>query len=223
VRLALSHAWNPQALRLIFQDYVLPTRSLLPQGLMADEPGKPVIEFSPDKAKALMRQVGSGRGIRLEMVLHKEDWLLFQLFSLYAKNLKRIGIQLTLTRLERSDFARKITRGDYDLAHSGWIADYPDPDSMLHPLLSEALQREGYPNLFPCQKQDFQKRLTLARQEGDATKRQDMYRAIDRAMIGEGLIIPLYQDKRVIIFNPMIGLIRPNPMGKICLFDIQAK
>ena len=221
VRLALCHAWDPRTLKLVFQDLVLPIRSLLPPGLGDDAGGEPPIAFSLSKAQSLLRGEKASREIQLEALLLKDDGLLFQLFSLYANNLKQIGIKLKFTRLEEDALARRIAAGDFDLAYSGWIADYPDPDSMLFPILSEPLQEQGLANIAGCKRQDLQDLLIRARREGDTKKRLSLYREIDRALIADGLILPLYQDMRVIVYNRKLGSIQPNRLGRLYLFDLK--
>jgi peptide/nickel transport system substrate-binding protein len=223
VRQALAYAWDPRALKLVFQDYALPIHSLLPGNLMGEEKATPAREFSLDKAQALLKKEGLGHEIQLEMLLQKDDSLLFQLFSMYAKNLKQIGVKLRLTRLAPSAYARRVALGDYDLAYSGWTADYPDPDSMLFPVLSEQLQKQGFANAAGSNRPDLQSQLARARRESNAKKRRLIYRDIDRTLMADGLVIPLYQDKRVIIFNRKLRNIQPDPLGKFYLYDVQMK
>jgi peptide/nickel transport system substrate-binding protein len=223
VRQALGRAWDPRALKLIFQDYALPIHTLLPMNLAGAEPADHASDFSLAKAQALLKKVGLAGEVQLEMLVQQNDALLFQLLSMYAKNLKQIGIKLKLTRLEPHSYTQRIARGDFDLAYSGWIADFPDPDSMLYPLLSEQLQKQGFANIAGARRQDLRGLLTAARRERDAKKRQTLYRNLNRAVIADGLVIPLYQDKRVIIFNRKLGSIQPNPLGKLSLFDLQMK
>jgi peptide/nickel transport system substrate-binding protein len=223
IRQALGYAWDSRALKLVFQDYVLPIRTLLPKGLTADEPEALAGGFSLAKAQAILKREGIDREFQLEMLLQKDDGLLFQLFSMFANNLKQVGVKLKLTRLAPETYASRIALGDYDLAYSGWIADYPDPDSMLFPLLSEQLQKQGFANIAGAKRRDLDDLLKVARRERDAKKRQTLYRAINRAVIADGLVIPLYQDKRVIVYNQRIGHLRPNPLGKLFLFDLQLK
>jgi peptide/nickel transport system substrate-binding protein/oligopeptide transport system substrate-binding protein len=142
---------------------------------------------------------------------------------MYATNLKQVGVRLKLTRLDAQEYARRIARGEYDLTYSGWIADYPDPDSMLFPPLSQKLQQQGFATVAASGRSDLLQRLTQARHEGDAGRRLAAYRGIDRAFVGDGLLLPLYQDKRVIIFNRKLGTIRPNPLGKLSLFELRMK
>jgi len=223
VRQALGCAWDPKALKLVFQDYVLPIHTLLPKGLIKTEAAAPGSVFSMAKAKSLLKKEGLEREIPLEVLMQKDDDLLFQLFSMFAKNLKQIGISLKLTRLDADAYASRIALGDYDLAYSGWIADYPDPDSMLFPLLSEQLQKQGFANVASAKRRDLDELLKAARRERDAKKRQTMYRDIDRALIEDGLVIPMYQDKRVIIYNQRIGRMQPDLLGKFYLNDLQLK
>ena len=157
------------------------------------------------------------------MLLQKNDGLLFQLCSMYARNLKQVGIKLKLTRLEPNEYEQRIGRGDFDLACTGWIADFPDPDSMLFPLLSAQLQKKGLANIAGAKRLDLDNLLTSARRERDAKKRQALYQNLNQTIIAEGLVIPLYQDKRVIIFNRKLGSIQPDPLGKFFLYDLQMK
>ncbi|HSQ34498.1 MAG TPA: ABC transporter substrate-binding protein [Candidatus Binatia bacterium] len=220
VRQALGYAWDPRALKLVFQDYVLPIHTLLPQGLIRNDAPAPAGVFSLEKARALLKKEGFSGELQLEMLLLKDDGLLFQLFSIYARNLKQIGIHLRLTRLETKALAARIARNDYDLAYSGWIADYPDPDSMIFPLLSPQLQEQGLANIAGAKRLDLDQLLKAARCEGDAKKRETLYSDINHAVIADVLIIPLYQDKRVIISNQKVGRVQPNPLGKFFLFDL---
>jgi peptide/nickel transport system substrate-binding protein len=223
VRQALGYAWDPRALKLIFQDYVLPTRTLLPMNLAEAAPEDHASEFSLAKALALLKKEKLMGEVQLEMLVQKDSGLLFQLLSMYAKNLKQVGIKLKLTRLAPKPYERRIAAGNYDLADSGWIADFPDPDSMLFPLLSEQLQKQGFANIAGAKRRDLCDLLVAARRESDPKKRQALYRDLDRAIIADGLVIPLYQDKRVIIFNQKIGRLQPDPLGKFFLYDLQLK
>ena len=223
VRQALGHAWDPRTLKLVFQDYVLPIHSLLPRGMMTSEPARQPIGFALNRARALLKKEGFDREIQLEMLLKKDEGLLFQICSMYAKNLKQVGIKLKLTRLDAQAYEERIARGDYDLAYSAWIADFPDPDSMLFPLLSEQLQKQGFANIASAKRSDLRDLLTAARRERDPEKRRAMYRKLDLTIVTDGLAIPLYQDKRVIIFNQRIGRLQPNPLGKFFLYDLQVK
>ncbi|MBE0664784.1 MAG: hypothetical protein IH584_03110, partial [Candidatus Aminicenantes bacterium] len=223
VRKALSYAWDPRALKLVFQDYALPVQTLLPMNLAGATPKDQPREFSLAKAQSLLKKEKLADEIQLEMLMQKDDGLLLQLLSMYARNLKQIGIKLKLTRLEPNAYAQRIAKGDFDLAYSGWIADFPDADSMLFPLLSEQLQKQGFANIAGAKRQDLRDLLTAARRERGAKKRQALYQNLNRTIIADGLVIPLFQDKLVILFNRKLGSIQPNPLGKFFLYDLQMK
>lgn len=223
VRRALAHAWDPRILKLVYQDHVLPIHSLLPPGLAPAGAGaKPPLDFSLDKARQLLKQEGWTAGRPLEMLVRRQEGLFFQVLSMYARNLKQAGVPLRLTRLEPDEYSRRVAANDYDLAYSSWIADYPDPDSMLYPMLSRELEQQGFATAASSQRRDLQERLVGARRESDPRKRLRTYLEIDRALVGDGLILPVYQPKRVILFNRKLGGIGPNPLGKLLLYDLQA-
>jgi len=223
VRQALCHSWDPRALKLVFQDFMMPIRSLLPQAMTGELPEETPLDFSLAKAQALLKKEGPGGEIQLEMLMQKDDGLNFQLFSIYAKNLKQVGVKLRLTRLDPDAYAQRIARGDFDLSYSSWVADYPDPDSILFPLMSERLLKQGYANISGCKRKDLPAMLTEARREGDARKRLSIYRALNRAMVNDGLVLPISQDKRVILFSHKLDNVQSNPLGRIFIYDFKMK
>ncbi|MBN2399738.1 MAG: hypothetical protein JXI33_05285 [Candidatus Aminicenantes bacterium] len=223
VRQALGYAWDPRAIKLVFQNYVLPIHSLLPKDLITGNPAIKPTGFSLTKAQALLKKEALDGEIELEMLLRKDDVLPYQLFSLYARNLKQVGIKLRLTRMDPHAYSARIAQGDYDLAYSGWIADFPDPDSMIFPLFSEQLQKNGFANIASARRRDLEDLLKAARRERDVQKRQALYFKIDRIAITDGLVIPMYQEKRVIIFNQKIGGVKSDPLGKLFLIDLFLK
>jgi len=223
VRQALAHAWDPRFLKLVFQDHVLPIQTLLPPGLVpSDAAAKPALGFSLDKTRQLLRQEGWKADRPLEMLVNRQEGLFFQVLTMYARNLKQAGVQLRLTRLDAGEYARRVAANDYDLAYSSWIADYPDPDSMLYPILSSELEQQGFATAASSRRRDLQQRLVGARRESDPRRRLRTYLEIDRALVNDGLVLPVYQAKRVILFNRKLGGIGPNPLGKLLLYDLQA-
>lgn len=224
VRQALAHAWDPRILKLVYQDYILPIHTLLPPGLApVGTAAKPPLEFSLARARELLKQEGWKTDQPLELLVRRQEGLFFQVLSMYARNLRQAGVSLRLTRLEPEELARRVAANDFDLAYSSWIADYPDPDSMLYPLMSRELQQQGFATAASSGRHDLLQRLVAARREGDAQKRLQGYLEIDRALVGEALILPVYQAKRVILLNrSKLGGIGTHPLGKLLLFDLRA-
>jgi MarR-like DNA-binding transcriptional regulator SgrR of sgrS sRNA len=94
---------------------------------------------------------------------------------------------------------------------------------MLSPLFSEKLRQQGLANIAASAGAELPERLGRARREGDTKKRLADYRALDRAISDTGMVIPLFQDKMVIIFNRRLGDIQPNPLGRFFLYEIRTK
>jgi ABC-type transport system substrate-binding protein len=94
---------------------------------------------------------------------------------------------------------------------------------MLLPQLSAKLRQQGFANNAGGGREDLLRLLTETRRESDAGKRQAAYREIDRTLVNDGLVLPLYQDKRVVIFNRKLSGIRPDPLGKLSLYHLRLK
>jgi ABC-type oligopeptide transport system substrate-binding subunit len=94
---------------------------------------------------------------------------------------------------------------------------------MLFPQFSDKLRQQGLANSAGSGSQDLLQLLTRTRRESDAGKGQAAYREIDRALVGDGLVLPLYQDKRVVIFNRKLANVRPDPLGKLSLYNLRMK
>jgi peptide/nickel transport system substrate-binding protein len=224
VRQAISLAWDPQLLKLVFQDFVLPIHTLLPKGMLGYASKEELQNnFSLERAKAILKKESLPNDLQLELVLPVEDTLIFQLFSLYAKNLKQIGIKLKIIRLPATEYERRIASGNYDLTFTGWIADFPDPDSIFSPLFSKQLQSQGFANLSGCGRKDIKAKLSQAQCESDQEKRGEIYRQISSAISIDSLAIPFFQDKKIIVYKQKIGHIPENPLGRLFLYDLKLK
>jgi len=140
------------------------------------------------------------------------------LFFLFAKNLKKIGIDLKITVLEPSDHKKRISQGDFDISIWSISPDYLDLDNIFAPLLSGIIQKQ---NLFPAQSNDIRALLLSARRERNENNRQKIYYKINQTLIVDGLIIPLFVINRSIISNQKLRKIQTDPFGRIYLFDLK--
>ena len=223
VRQALCHAWDPRALKLVFQDYVLPIHSLLPGGLMAANRGEQPLGFSLAKAQALLKKEGAGardpagdalaerRRAALPAVLH-------------VRQEPEADRRQAETDAPGPDGLRPPHR---PAATTTWPTRagspiIPTPTACCSPCCRSSCKNRASPTS-PAASAPTCTALDAARREGDAKNARPSTGASTAPSIADGLVIPLYQDKRVIIFNRKLGNIQPDPLGKLFLFDLQMK
>ena len=139
LRKAINYAIDRRALAALGDGYQPlpehPTDHYLPPGL----PGfrdAPVYPLTPDLAKA--RQLASGNG-RTAVLYTCELSPCPEQAQIVKTDLAALGLRVQIKTFPLAALAAKFaTPGEpFDLAWEGWLPDYPDPYSMLTPLLSD--------------------------------------------------------------------------------------
>ena len=225
VRKTLRYLWDPRILKLEYQEYVLPNDSLLPRGFTS-HPAGDEYPFSVEKARRILRANGQAKGFALRVMLDEADTLLFKSLLFYQKSLLKAGIRLTIDRIKTQDeYSQRAGRGDFDLAASGWILDYPDLDSLFYALFSVALQKQGFPNLStaPEGRSGITALIEEGRREFDPARREQIYLRLNRLTNDEALAIPLYQYQQVIIHNQQLGPMEVDPLGRVNLYSLRVR
>jgi len=120
------------------------------------------------------------------------EWLKEQ----WAKNL---GVDTTITTLERATYIAERNQGNYQITAGGWGADYPDPQNWL-PLFRTggALNSGNFSNA------DFDALIDEAATELDNGRRLDLYRRAQIVMMDEAPFAPLNYRNRSFLAKPWV-------------------
>lgn len=225
VRRALLYLWDPRHLKLTMQETALPLPCILPSEILGVPTAPPTLyTFSMERAEQILKQERVPRNTILTYITTQASSTLpMVLMGHYAKNLKKVGINLVFKRVSDEEYSRRIARGDFDLTMSGWTADFPDPDSMLYPLVSKKLQEQGFANMAGAEAAPILQMIDAARQERDAHKRLQLYRTINRRISEDALLFPLYQATIFYIYNSRLHTFPEHNLGRFPLFDLRKK
>ncbi|MEP9385665.1 peptide ABC transporter substrate-binding protein [Mesorhizobium sp. KR9-304] len=178
----------------VWSNSMLPGYSMVPPGIegytsaMADFAEKSQIDREDD-AKKVLEELGYGPDKPLKMEIryntsenHKNTAVAIQ------EQLKPLGIEVTLLNTDtKTHYAHLESKGDFDVARAGWIADYSDPESFLG--ISVKASGNNYSNFNNEKFEALMKEAAAA--GGDPAKRLDLLSQAERVLIDEVGQIPL--------------------------------
>ncbi|MCP4217389.1 MAG: hypothetical protein GY765_22290 [bacterium] len=224
VREAIRFAWDKRISKFVFQDMEEPTTSFLPPGL----PGYRKREYpatSIKTARQLQAKENIKGPIKLTCLLLSANRLVYRIMERFSKNLRKAGIHIKIVIASAAEYTRMISKGNYDMCVSGWIADYPSTHSFLFPCFSSNLQAEGFANLSDYgDAASVMEEVSKAAAEGDVKKREAVYRKINDLIYNEILCIPIFHFTGNVIYNRQhLESITVNAVGIMSLLELIRK
>lgn len=175
--------------------------------------------YNPDKAAELLREAGfpGGKGLP-ELTLHitqdyKEQSEFIQ--SQLAENNIRVQISVEKTPVLR----QAVNRCEYTLFKKSWVADYADEENFMSLFYSKNFTPQGV-NFFHFKNAEFDRAYEQVQKENDPAKKTELYQQMDRLIVEEAPVIPLYYDEVVRLVNHRIKGFNTNPMNLLSLKSV---
>ena len=174
----------------------------VPPGMSGHSPGIG-LTYDPQKARQLMAEAGypDGRGFPGECVLRADidDTYFkstFKNLSAQWRNVLNIQADWEIRSPEESPNEQKILKDDSPqiFLPTGWIADYPDPDTFLRVAVK----------IFTPTYQDplFWQLMSQAQAELNQVERLRLYQRADQALMQDASIIPLFYPRMNLLVKP---------------------
>jgi peptide/nickel transport system substrate-binding protein/oligopeptide transport system substrate-binding protein len=214
VRQALSHAVDREAIieEPFLGRHVL-ARGILPPGTQGYNPKVAGYAYDPRRARELLAQAGypAGRGlppiaiwssVRHQGIEREHD--------LIRENLKAVGVQAEFHyETDWPAFSRLLVEGRLPVFQYAWYADIPDPDNFLFKLFHSQSPGNftGYTNA------QVDALLLRARNEPDVSRRVDLYRRVEQAVIDDAPILPVWHYSYERIFQPYVRNVEVSGLG----------
>ena len=221
VRLALNYAMDRDTLsNVLLEGIVVPAQGILPPGFPAYNPGLEGYGYDPEKARQLLAESKYGSDtanypaitITLPGSFGSDVSPLYQ--AILATWEEQLGITMELLQTEWATFLQDLGDKNFQIyGGSGWVADYPDPQTFLDVLFHTDSDINRY-NFSDPELDDL---LERARVEQDQEARFSMYRDAERMILESAPVIPIYHSanelyliKPYIKGFPLVPLIIPR-------------
>jgi len=215
VRQAFNYAVDKEAIvHKIARMGDIPAVGALPPWLPGYDPTLQGYDYNPAKARELLAAAGYPHGTGFPVV---QLWSNHQATSTkaelaaYQRYLADIGVQVEIHFApDWRAFRARLEQGLLPMFRLVWLADIPDADNMLFPLLHSAspTNRTFYHN------PRVDQLLEQARQELDAAQRVTLYREVERIVLHDAPWITQQYLILEYLYQPYVRGVQFNLLGK---------
>lgn len=202
VRQALNLAINKQLIcDQITAAGQQPARSFVPPQLSGYS-GQQCGPHDVARARQLLAEAGypNGKGFPKIQILYNTSDSHQEIAEFIQQEWKEnLGIEIELRNLEWATFLDTLNQRDYSVSRSGWIGDYPDPNTFLDMFLTG-----GANNQTNWSNSAYDELIEAAKSESDASKRMEILQQAEGILMSELPIIPIYFYVSTNLVNPRV-------------------
>ena len=174
------------------------------------------------KAKKLIEEFKKESGNnKIELVL-STDANYIDIVEYIQRELLEIGILIKINIMPPSSLRKAKSNGKLELFRASWIADYPDAENYLSLFNSKNKAPNG-PNYTHFENSKYDDLFFKSYLEQSDKKRRIIYSELDKMIIEEAPIIPLYYDKIMRFSKKNVFGLKTNPINQLNLKRVYKK
>ncbi len=178
--------------------------------------------YNPEKAKELLFSAGfpNGKGLPEITLFTTKDYV--DLCEFIQHQLSEIGIKIKIELNPAITHRELIARSKFNFFRKSWIADYPDAENYLSLFYSKNFCPNG-PNYTHFKNFAFDKLYEKSQTETNDSIRYNYYQQMDRIIIEEAPVVPLYYDEVVRLVSNKVENLGINPVNLLELKKVRLK
>ncbi len=220
IRQAINYGFDrAKMVRFLRNNIGVPaTAGFVPKGLPSFNP-KAVkgYNYNPDKAMELVKEAGYSSKNPVPEILLETTASYIDLCTFIQKQLKEIGINIRLEQMPPASLREKMSKSETNFFRASWIADYPDAESFLTILYG---LYPAPPNYTRFDNSRFNELYQKALLENDNEKRFVLYNELDKVLIEEAPVVPLFYDEVLRFKQKNIKGLENNAMNMLILKEV---
>lgn len=223
IRQAISYSIDRKKMILYLRNSIgTPAASgFVPQGLPSfNDSIVKGYDYDPAKAAQLLAEAGFAGGKNLPVVKLLTIPNYANLASYIANELKQGGIPVQVEVIQKSLLLEQTSKSQALFFRGSWIADYPDAENFLGVFYSKNPAPPNYTR-FKNDQYDALYEQSLA-EENDSL-RYGIYRQMDKLIIENAPVVPLWYDMALHLVHNNIEGFYPNSLNMLELRTVKKK
>ncbi|ATL48291.1 ABC transporter substrate-binding protein [Chitinophaga caeni] len=223
VRQAINYGFDRVKMMTYLRNNIgTPAQSgFLPMGLPSFDASKvPGYHYDPVKTQELLAAAGFPGGKGLPEIKLVSIPMYADMANYVANQLSFSGIKVNVEIMQKSALIDLTAKSAVPFFRGSWIADYPDAESFMTVFYSK---NPAPPNYTRFSNAKFDRLYEQALQETDDSSRYEAYRAMDRIIVEEAPVVPLFYDQVIRFIQPNVKGLVNNGMNLLELRYVQIK
>lgn len=197
VRKAIAHAINrDEVVAFMGKDVSRASYSVVPEGYLGFTTDVPKFEYSPDKAKALLKEAGHPNGFTLKVMVTKVDPLRLPM-EIIQEQLRKVDIKVDIEILEHASWHKIIRQNSSAMVLYG-AARFPVAGGYLNEFYHSASivgKPTAVANFSHCTAADAE--LDQANKEADPKKQLELWGKAQQKIMADVYAIPVFELMQV--------------------------
>jgi peptide/nickel transport system substrate-binding protein len=172
--------------------------------------------YDPDRARELLVKAGYPNGAGLPSITLTTTSDYQDLCEYIQHELYEVGIRLNIEVNTGASFRNRMANSRLEFFRGSWIADYPDAENYLSLFYSRNFSPTG-PNYTHFRHPEYDRLFEETMMILDDSARYAKYHELDRIIIQEAAVVPLYYDQVVRFIPKSLSGLGSNPMNLLHL------
>ena len=213
VRQAINYGFDRRKMMLYLRNSIgTPAESgFVPAGLPSFDSSKVHgYAYDPVKARALLKSAGFNGGKDIVPVKLLTIPIYADLASYIARELGELGLPIQVEVVQKSLLLEQTAKSQALFFRASWIADYPDAENYLSVFYSA---NPAPPNYTRYHNPAFDRLYEQALKETNDSLRYDLYRQMDRMIVHDAPVVPLWYDQVIHLVQPQVRGFAPNGLN----------
>lgn len=213
IRQAINYGFDREKMMLYLRNSIgTPALSgFVPAGLPSFDPiAVKGYGYDPNRARQLIRSAGYSATRPVPPFTLLTIPVYADLGSYIARQLEEIGLQVQVEVIPKGLLLEQMANGSALFFRGSWIADYPDAENYLSVFYN---QNPAPPNYTRYKNPRFDQLYEAARLEEKDSLRYLLYQEMDRLIMADAPIVPLWYDQAIHLLSPRLKQFTANSLN----------